>query len=164
MPEAFQNHYTFPSGAVPTAEAIRDRLILALREPLEMEKQSCGFKGAPRAYANLKNSRMQIWLFWENDRPSVEVGVDEPMERMIAINAAMTTLGGTPMYPDGSWKSRRRYRTQKRIFRIIVIDSFIALAVAIIWRLHWWGLLLVAALLAAAVFLYIRGLARSFRR
>jgi hypothetical protein len=162
MPEVFQNFHAFPPGSVPTAEAFRDQLNTQFNVSMELEKQEQGFKGAPRAYACLKTDQNQIWIYWQPDRPEVELSVDEPMERMLQANAAITALGGNPRYPDASWKARRRFRTQHTIARILVILFLISLAITTIHYLHWWGLLIVIATIVTAVVLYTIGLARSF--
>jgi hypothetical protein len=164
MPEIFDNNYTFSPDAVPSAGILRDTLAARFQTTFEIEQHEAGFHGAPRAFASLKDSQMQIWMYWEANRPEIQITVDEPMERMIPINAVISSLNGKPRYPDGYWRLRRRYRTQRTIRRIAVTLIVLLLAVAAIWELHWWGVLLVFVLLAGGVFTYIYALARSFRR
>ena len=162
MPEVFTNYYTFSTSVVPPAETFCARLAEAFGQALTLEAHACGFHGAPRAYASLTGAGMQIWIFWQPDRPEVEVAVDEPMERMIALNAAIGALGGQARYADSSWRARRRGRTRQRILRGMVIAGLVMLAAATIWYLHWWGLLLVVATIVIAATAYLIGLARAF--
>lgn len=162
MPHVFDNRYTFTAGAVPVAEAFADRISRRFGLQFELEKQERGFKGAPRTYACLRSPGMQVWVYWEENGAEVELMVDEPMERMIEINAAVMELGGRPRYPDEYWRSRRRYQTKRTIKHIIVSAFVVFLMGLTIWELHWWGALIVVTLIALGVGTFVFALGKAF--
>jgi hypothetical protein len=165
MPEVFQNTYTFNDPTqVPPAEKLHTTLATYFKAPLTITIHPLGEHGAMRAYATLESPDFQIWAYWEPTRPEMELTIDRPMERMLTANAAMLSLAGKPRYPDSFWHAYRRSRTHRKLRKILFTLLAIAAAIATIYTLHWWGLLIVFLITAAGVFLFILLLARSFRR
>jgi hypothetical protein len=162
MARVFTNYYTFALGAVPVAETLHDQISREFQTTLQLEQHEQGYHGAARAFANLTNERIHLWIYWEPQRPELEINVTEPMERMRPINAALIALGGKPRFPDEHWTAYRRQLTRATIRKVIVSALLLALAVFTIWHLHWWGLVLVIAAVAIAIGLFILGLARTF--
>jgi hypothetical protein len=166
MPESFSNRYTFAGPAeVPSAQAVCDRVATALGSTLTVaESHPAGFHGAPRAYAKLVGEGVQLWLFWEADRPEMEAQIDEPMRRMLAVNAAMSALGGTPRNADTWWVERETRRRIRGVISWSTKALALVLAVSAVWTWGWWGLALVIVLAVAAKITWTIGLARAFAR
>ncbi len=164
MPEVFTNNYFFTSpSSLPTPESLRDQLAAAFKTSFTLSTHPLGDHGAPRAYATLESPGLQIWAYWEPERPEIELVIDRPMERMLSANSAMISLGAKPRYPDQSWRHLRRSRTYRTIRKILFTLLALSAAIATIHSLHWWGLLKVLLNTPSVVSLYIILLARSFR-
>src|SRR5262245_8826050 len=134
MPEVVTTRYTFRDRqSVPSAEVICQRCAAALGVELVVEEiHSVGDHGAPRDYAKISGKGVSIWIFWEAERPEVEVQVDEPITRMLTINAAMSALAGVPQQPDDIWHRRILSRRIGRITNVAAISVCVALAAIII--------------------------------
>ncbi|MFT3785296.1 MAG: hypothetical protein QM770_03910 [Tepidisphaeraceae bacterium] len=166
MPEVFTNRYRFNDrAAVPTAQAIQAALADAWGVAFGMETQQAGFHGALRDYAKLTTPAGEdpIWIFWEAERPEVELQVIEPMAQMIPCNAALAKLGGTPEAPDAFWHARAAGRMQAKINKIVVIAIAVALAVLAIVKFGWWGVLAVVLIIVLGAALFVWMLAQAFK-
>ena len=163
MAEVFSNRYTFATAAqVPSAQVVCERVAAALGSAMVVaESNAAGFHGAPRAYARIDGEGVRLWLFWEADRPEMEAQIDEPMRRMLAVNAAMIALGGAPRDADEWWHRRASGRRLWRVVSRAATALTTTLAALAIWAWEWWGLALVVALVLAGAITWTIGLARA---